>query len=76
MALKFIGLPLNRIKVLVVEQKRLLDRALDAVREAQSSAEYEGESRTDALRKIIDVMEMQTIRTGSCSITTMRFGKE
>lgn len=74
-ALKFIGLPLNQIKALLdrqgqqladaldqqyrvlEEKRRLLDRALDAIREAQAS---EGAPRIEALKKIIEVMEMQT----------------
>jgi DNA-binding transcriptional MerR regulator len=77
-ALKFIGLPLARVKVLldrddsprlpdalrqqerVLEEKRkLLDRAIDAVREARASVEHGGSAPASVLKKIIEVMEMQ-----------------
>jgi MerR family transcriptional regulator, thiopeptide resistance regulator len=76
-ALKFIGMPLARVKVVldrdsprlrdalrqqehVLEEKRkLLDRAIDAVREARASVGHDGSAPTSALKKIIEVMEMQ-----------------
>jgi DNA-binding transcriptional MerR regulator len=76
-ALKFIGLPLASIKVLLdrdapelsdalrqqfralEEKRRLLDRAIDAIREAQLTLEESGRASAAALRKIIEVIEMQ-----------------
>jgi DNA-binding transcriptional MerR regulator len=77
-ALKFIGVPLQRIKALLdrtapglsdtlllqrtvlEEKRRLVDRAIQAIREAEQS--FDGGGRPDAaiLQKIIEVMEMQT----------------
>lgn len=70
-ALKFVGLPLKQIKVLLdrdalqlpaalrlqravlEDRRRRIDRALDAIREAEKATDC------PALRKIIEVMEMQ-----------------
>jgi MerR family transcriptional regulator, thiopeptide resistance regulator len=76
-ALKFIGLPLARIKLLLdrdapqlsdalrqqhralQEKRRLLDRAMEAIREAQSALEEGGRAPAGVLKKIIEVMDMQ-----------------
>jgi DNA-binding transcriptional MerR regulator len=74
-ALKFLGLPLAQIRTLLqngaetgsvtaalalqrrllLEKRRMLDRAIQAIAEAQSQR-----GATPALRKIIEVMEMET----------------
>ena len=77
-ALKFIGLPLERIRVLLdretlhladalrqqhrvlKEKTRLLDRALDAIHEAESALCQGQGPLTAALKRIIEVMEMQS----------------
>ena len=77
-ALKFIGIPLQRIKAIldrhpsaladalrlqraVLEKKRhLLDRAIQAIGEAEQSCVAGGQPDAGILKKIIEVIEMQT----------------
>ncbi len=76
-ALKFLGLPLKQIQLLldqealslpdalrmqrkVLEQKRcLLDRAIGAIREAESAVKPGRQTDAAVLKKIIEVIEMQ-----------------
>ncbi|HYP05726.1 MAG TPA: MerR family transcriptional regulator [Bryobacteraceae bacterium] len=76
-ALRFIGLPLAEIKILLErdnpqladalrqqhlaleEKRRLLDRTMKAIEEAQSILANEGQAPAGVLKKIIEVMEMQ-----------------
>ncbi len=76
-ALKFLGLPLKRIKVLLdghaldlsralrlqrralEEKRRVLDRAIEAIGEAERSIEHGDKAEPAALKKIIEVIEMQ-----------------
>jgi MerR family transcriptional regulator, thiopeptide resistance regulator len=77
-ALKFIGIPLQQIKVIldrnrsglpdalrvqrtVLEEKRqLLDRAIQAISEAEQAFAAGGQPDAAILKKIIEVIEMQT----------------
>lgn len=77
-ALKFVGVPLKQIQVLLdrdalqlpaalklqrsvlEEKRRALDRALNAIKEAEKAIQTGQPAETAVLKKIIEVMEMQT----------------
>lgn len=50
---------LRRQRLALQQKRRLLDRAMDAIQEAESALADEGRASAGVLKKIIEVMEMQ-----------------